>query len=47
MHKFKTNDQNGKRRPTSGLTIEFNKDAIELIVKIKILIEDWIAQIKH
>jgi len=36
-----------KRRPTSGLTIEFDRDAIELIVKIKILIEDWIAQIKH
>ena len=31
-----------KRRPTSGSTIEFGRDAIELICKIKIAIEDLI-----
>jgi len=37
MHKFKTNDQNGKGG-TSELTFGFGKDAIELIIKIKISI---------
>jgi hypothetical protein len=30
-----------KRQPTLGLIFEFNGDVIELILKIKILIEDW------
>ena len=33
-----------KRRPTLGLAFEFGKDVIELILKIKISIEDWIEQ---
>jgi len=31
---------------TSGLTFEFDRDAIELILKTKILIEDLIEQIE-
>jgi hypothetical protein len=31
-----------KRWPKSGLTLEFGRDAIELILKIKIVIEDLI-----
>jgi hypothetical protein len=31
-----------KRRPTSGLTFEFSRDAIELILENKIAIEDLI-----
>jgi hypothetical protein len=30
----------GKKRPTSGLTFGFGRDAIELVFKIKILNED-------
>jgi hypothetical protein len=36
-----------KRRPTSRPTIEFGRDAIELIFKIKIAIEDLIEQITN
>jgi hypothetical protein len=36
-----------KRRPTSRSTIEFGRDAIELIFKIKIPIEDSIEQITN
>jgi hypothetical protein len=36
-----------KRRPTSRLAIEFGRDAIELIFKIKIAIEDLIEKIKN
>jgi hypothetical protein len=32
---------------TSGLTFEFGKDAIKLILKIKISIEDLIEQIEN
>jgi hypothetical protein len=34
-----------KRRSTSGPTLKFDRDAIELILKIKIAIEDLIEQI--
>jgi hypothetical protein len=36
-----------KRRPTSGSTLEFDRDAIELIFKIKITIEDLIEEITN
>ena len=36
-----------KRQPTSGLAFEFGKDAIELILKMKISIDDWIEQINN
>jgi hypothetical protein len=36
-----------KRRPTSRPAIEFGRDAIELIFKIKIAIEDLIEQITN
>jgi hypothetical protein len=36
-----------KRWPTSELTFEFDRDAIELILKIKISIEDLIEQIEN
>jgi hypothetical protein len=42
MHKFKTNDQNKKGSQISGLAFRFGRDAIELILKIKILIEKLI-----
>jgi len=32
-----------KRQPNSGLTFEFDKDAIELILKIKIWIEHFVV----
>jgi len=36
-----------KMRLILGLTFEFDKVAIELILKIKIAIEDWIEQKKN
>jgi hypothetical protein len=36
-----------KKRPTSRPAIEFDKDAIKLIFKIKIAIEDSIEQITN
>jgi hypothetical protein len=36
-----------KMRPTSRPTIEFGRDAIELIFKIKIAIEDLIGKITN
>jgi len=34
-------------RPTLGLTSNFGRDVIELILKIKIVIQDLIEQIKN
>jgi hypothetical protein len=34
-------------QPTSGLALEFRRDAIELILKIKTAIKDLIEQIKN
>jgi len=39
MHKFKTRTK-VKRRPTIGAAIEVGRDAIKLILKIKITFED-------
>jgi len=47
LHKSEIKDQIKKRWPTSRLTFEFVRDAIELILKIKITIEDLIEQIKN
>ena len=47
MHKFKTNDQNEKRQPTLGVSFEFGRNAIELILKINISIQDLIEYIKN
>jgi hypothetical protein len=47
LHKLETKDQFGKGGPTTGPRIEFGRDAIELIFKIIIAIEELIEQITN